>query len=343
MSQHRFSEFVLPSRVSRVRIPSPARQLQVRKNRVPAFSENKYEALVLESLLLNRVADYYLKSLGGERKSPRTIEAYLFNLDLFMKHAGRIKLSDVQAAHVRLFLADRAADHAGSTTHQAFRVLRTFFRWCVREGFLERTPMANIQAPVVEKKVIESYTRDDIHALLSACNQKQFTGARNIAMISLFLDTGLRAGELTHLSIDNIDFETGRLKVRGKGSKERVIPFGEKARKALWKYMILRDLKASLHETTLLLSEELRPMTRTGLLTTIRKIAAAAGVRKANLHKFRHTFAIEYLRNQGDLATLQYILGHTNINTTMRYLSSLGLDDAARMHSRASPGNAFLL
>jgi site-specific recombinase XerD len=297
---------------------------------------------VLDSLLFSRISDYYLKSLGGERKSQRTIDAYRWNLGLFGKTVGKIKLLDIQPAHVRLFLADRAAAHAGSTVHQAFRVLRTFFRWCIREGFLERSPMANIQAPKIDKKVIETYSREEVQALISVCNQKRFTGARNIAAISLFLDTGLRAEELIGLRLDDVDFEQGILKAFGKGKKERVIPFGEKARKALWKYLILRDVATPQHELVLFLSEERRPMTRTGLLTTVRKLALAAGVKKANLHKFRHTFATEYLRNGGDLATLQYILGHTNINTTMRYLSSLGLDDAARAHGRASPGNSFL-
>jgi integrase len=86
----------------------------------------------------------------------------------------------------------------------------------------------------------------------------------------------------------------------------------------------------------------MNPLTPDGLRTIIRKVGLAAGVARAGVHKFRHTFAIEYLRASGDIVTLKYLMGHTNIATTMRYLTALNADDAGRAHAKFSPGDRFL-
>ena len=291
-------------------------------------------------MLLQKVIEHYTNSLYAENKSPETVFIYNYNLQLFLKQTGNLKLAEVTPLHARAFMAERIRGRSAHTGHQAFRVLRSFFNWCIREGFVEITPLHNIQAPKLESKVIETYSREDVQKLLALCPQKKFLGARNRAIISCLIDTGMRESELVGLSIKNVDFRGGAMKIKGKGNKERIVHINEKARQALWKYMLLRDLKAP-QAQILFLSEEMRPLTRRGLLTIISKIGKEVGV-KATVHKFRHSCAIEFLRSGGDLATLKQMLGHADIATTMRYLTALNSDDVITAHRKFSPGDKFL-
>jgi len=336
-----FSFGNFPSKTSRVRIPSPAPQIQRENVRRLAYFEDKYDQKVLDVLLLSKVIEFYTNSLYAENKSPETVFIYNHNLQLFIKRVGDLKLVDVDQFHVREYLAERLKGRSSHTGHQAFRVLRSFFNWSIREGFIATSPLHNIQAPKLESKVVQTYTREEVQRMIAECPQKKFLGSRNQAMISCLIDTGMRESELVGLTVDNVDFRGGAMKIRGKGNKERIVHINEKARQALWKYMLLRDLKATRAQTILFLSEEMRPITRRGLLSIIVKIGKDAGV-KANVHKFRHSCAIEFLRSGGDLATLRQMLGHTTINTTMRYLSALNSDDVIIAHRKYSPGDKFL-
>ena len=112
---------------------------------------------------------HFLDGLDAEGKSKATIETYGYNLDLFVRHCQAEKLAEIQPEHIRAYLADRSRGRAPATTHQAFRVLRTFFRWSIREGLLEFSPMDNIKAPRLEEKVINTFSPDDIRQLLTVC------------------------------------------------------------------------------------------------------------------------------------------------------------------------------
>lgn len=217
------------------------------------------------------------------------------NLALFKKHLGDLKILDISAVQIRDFLGARAKTVEPATLHQAFRVLRSFFNWCRREGFIEKSPMENIKAPKLVKKVIPTYTREEIQAMLAVCPLKKFKGARDRAIISIFLDAGIREAELVGMKLNDVDFRGGAIKVFGKGDKERIVHISEKARQALWRYMILRDLKAG-NNQRVFLSESGKSLTEDGLRTVIKKIGRAAGVQEVYIHKFRHTCAMAFLR-----------------------------------------------
>ena len=297
-------------------------------------------------MLLKKTIKFYIDSLYAEKKSPDTISNYSYNLGLLLKSAGDLPLQEISNLHVRGFLAGRAQATKASTVHQAFRVCRSFFNWCVREGFLEKTPMLNIKPPKIGRKVIKTYSMEEIHALNDQCNDKRFLGARNKAIIAVLLDTGIREGELVGLDVNNVDFRSGVIKVKGKGDKERIVKISDKSRKALNKYLFFRDdqinhVDSPAPRDRVFLSEEGRPMTGKGVLTTISRLGKAAGV-KTYIHKFRDTCATEFLRAGGDLRTLQIMLGHENISTTAIYLSSMDGDDVIKSHMKFSPGDRFL-
>jgi len=295
---------------------------------------------VLDTLLLSKTISHYLTSLNAENKADRTVEIYGYNLNLFLKHIGDLKIGAINVYHVRDFMAERKKTVNPSTQHQGFRVLRSFFNWCQAEGFLEVSPMKNINAPELHSREIKTYTLQEVQAMQAVCKKTDFRGARNRAMIAMLIDTGIRESEIVNLKVSMVNFKEGAIKVIGKKDKERTVHISSKAQKELWKYMILRDTGGRAKEH-LFLSEEMKPLTPDGLRTIIRKVGLAAGVR-AGVHKFRHTFAIEYLRNGGDIVTLKYLMGHSNIATTMRYLTALNADDAGRAHAKFSPGDRFL-
>jgi len=164
----------------------------------------------------------------------------------------------------------------------------------------------------------------------------RFIGARNKAIALLFLDTGLRLSELTNIQLADIDFDREIIRVMGKDAKERVVRFGKTIQKALLKYLLLRKDD----HPCLWVTEERRPMAREGIKMVVKRLCQRAGVTgvKPGAHTFRHTAAINNLRNGDDLFTLQCMLGHSTLEITRRYTSSLGAEDMIRVHKQASKG-----
>jgi site-specific recombinase XerD len=294
-------------------------------------------------LLLNKTIEHFINGLHAENKSIETIRIYGHNLNLFQKHAGTMKLAEVSALQIRDFLGIRAQTTKPATVHSAFRTLRTFFNWCLNEGLLETQPMQNIKPPKLDQKIIPTFTGDDIKRLLNACKHKTFTGERNKAIILCLVDSGIRITELINLSLNDVDYRQGIIKVMGKGKKERLVRIGNNARQQLWRYMLLREIKGQNIER-LFLSEEMRPMTKSGLGTIIKKIGKDAEIdgKRCSPHTFRHSFAVAFLRAGGNVFDLKQLLGHSSIDMVERYSRSLSSDDALKAHQQFSPGDRLL-
>jgi site-specific recombinase XerD len=168
-------------------------------------------------------------------------------------------------------------------------------------------------------------------------NNAKFLGCRNKAIILMFLDTGLRASELANIKLDEIDSERGWIKVKGKGAKERVVRIGATVQKALWRYLVYRE-KNKCEE--LWLTEEGKPMKVAGIQIMLMRLKERAGVTaKGNCHRFRHTFALNFLRKDRNPFNLQYLLGHSDLRMVKHYVSTLGMEDALKAHESASPAD----
>jgi integrase/recombinase XerD len=158
---------------------------------------------------------------------------------------------------------------------------------------------------------------------------------RNRAIIYTLLDTGLRASELCNLEIRDIDFRNREIKVReGKGGKSRMVYVSSKAAKFIWRY--LSDRIGAADNSPVFAAQNELPLGSRGLELMLQRLGKRAGVRDVYPHRFRHTFAINYLRNKGDAYTLQRILGHSSMEMTKRYLQIANEDVAVRQH-QASP------
>ena len=192
-------------------------------------------------------------------KSPRTIEYYESNLRRFLWYADQQEWPDevrlINEWHIREFLGYVSGEGNrwglqgnGSessrpkatycTVHHYYCVLKAFFNWCVREGFITESPVAKIKLRNPRLNVVQPFSNQDILKLIAVCdfdckNNAQLLGSRNKAIILMFLDTGLRASELANIKLDDIDSERGWIKVKGKGAKERVVRIEATAQKAL--------------------------------------------------------------------------------------------------------------
>ncbi len=238
--------------------------------------------------------------------------------------------------------------------------LRSFFTWAETEFEFE-SPMANLATPKYKQSPVIPFTRDEIEALLDACeytrrvdreDHRRFrmrrpTARRDRAVILTLLDTGLRASELCSLKIGDIDLKTGRTEVRhgarggAKGGKGRTVFLGKTTRRFVWRYLAEREDGEDL-EAPAFVGRWDRPMNPDSLRQLVKRLAEKAGVRDCHPHRFRHTFAISYLRAGGDVFTLQVLLGHSTLDM-VRYYARIAEVDLANAHRRASPADNWRL
>jgi len=306
--------------------------------------------LTLENLIpvtsLESLVKGYILNCQCERKSPKTIAIYEIVLKNFVWYCRKNdypetpKLTAMHIRHFLLYLAtesnrwgnDQRKPANQTTVNDYYRTLRTYFNWLQREELILENPFNRLKPPKIEKKVIQALTPTEIERLFKEVAGKSPIDIRNKAILSVLLDTGLRVSELANLSLDDID--SGSILVRhGKGGKQRMVRIGSRAQKAVWKYVTIYRRSEG---RQLFINRSGEPLDVQGIKILIRRMGEKVGV-KAHPHKFRHTFAVSFLRAGGDVFSLQYLLGHTTLQMTQRYLQSLDSNDAMNAHRKFSP------
>jgi len=272
----------------------------------------------------------------------------LRNFAWYCKQQNFPEVQKLTAVHIKHFLwylgsetnrwnstnpsAKRPASN--TTINDYFRALRTFFNWLEREELIIDNPFKHLKTPKPDNKIVQALTPTEIERLFKACSGKSLLDIRNRAILSVFLDTGLRLSELICLTLDDVNMDDGSIFVRrGKGGKQRVVRIGNTAQKALWKYITIYRRGNS---NRLFLNRGGEPFNFFGVAIFLKRLGNRAKV-KVHAHQLRHTFAISFLRAGGDVFSLQYILGHTTLQMTQRYLQSLNAEDAINAHKKFSP------
>ena len=214
--------------------------------------------------------------------------------------------------------------------------LKAFSRWLAEEDWIAKDPLTKLKPPKYDDKAKPSLTPDEVETLLRACtthNRTAIVGLRDRAIMLTLYSTGLRSAELIGLQRDDLDWDRGLMLIRrGKGGKYRQVPLMGKAEKALDRYLSHKD-----HPDTgaVFLTDEGEPLTQNGLVCMLRRYEAWTGIR-CQPHKWRHSAAIQYLRNGGKIETLRAMLGHTTLTMTLHYARIAGVDLAAA-HEVADP------
>ncbi len=222
---------------------------------------------------------------------------------------------------VRYFQSLRRGGISARSVARALAAIRGLFRFLVAERHLKHDPTENIENPKLWANLPKSLPADEVEALLAAPDRTKPDGLRDAAMLELLYATGLRVSELIRVKSDEIVLDAGFLRTIGKGSKERIVPFGDTARDAIVAYIERgRSHFVKHNDEHLFLSNRGRPMTRQSFWLKITKYARKAGITShISPHVLRHAFATHLLENGADLRSVQMMLGHSDISTTQIY------------------------
>jgi len=307
---------------------------------------------------LQQAIQNYVTTLTTEGKSP-TYTGWLnrrlrdFNTFLEKERHKTIFLQDLSVDEARAFikwLMDKPIKYtnhinriplpenlAASTVHGYARAIRSFGTFLMEEGYTEENVFLALKPPKLPKKIIEPLSEDEIRRILTVIPRDTIEGLRNYAIFLLLLDTGIRLSEMLTLKLEAIDFGEGVFKVMGKGAKEREVPLGSTAQRALIRYIELaRPQPLNPNNPFVFLNMEGTQGTQQMVAQMLKRVAKRAHLKHLYPHLLRHTFAVRYLMNGGDAFSLQKILGHESLDMTRRYVE-LANTDIKKKHLVFSP------
>lgn len=283
--------------------------------------------------------DAFLLDRKVQNLSRHTLEFYHQGLKLFMKFCGGQVITDIAQITpvvIREYLYWlETTGHSPGGQHAAYRTLKVFMRWLWDELELEtRNPIEKVKAPRVALDPLEPVSLDDVMRLVKVCGDN-LLGLRDKALFLFLLDTGARASEALNVDLDDVDMVSGAVVIRrGKGGKTRTTFLGQKARKAVRKYISTRrDEHPALFVT---MHGETTRLNYSGLLALVGRRAAQAGIEPPEIHSFRRAYAINMLRAGVDVYSLQSLMGHSDLQVLRRYLKQTDSDLAAA-HRKGSP------
>ena len=317
---------------------------------------NTQTTIEQETKSLSDFINYYEICNRAEDKSPKTVAWYTANLKSFHNYLKsrhlpdtleKIDINVLRQYVLYLLKKNKYKGHpitpekheplSTSSVHGHVRTLRAFFSWLVAEGLIDVNPAKDLKPPKVYQKVISTLSDDEIRSILALFTFMNSYNARNQTILMLMLDTGLRMGEIINLKMDDIHMNEGLLKVMGKGKKERIVPMGSNAQRALQRYLFrYRPQPFSTIIDNVFLSVVGKPLTENGVKLIFSRLAKRSGVTRLHAHLCRHTFATRFLINGGDVFTLQQILGHSTLEMVRHYVN-LASNHVAIQHHKFSP------
>lgn len=288
------------------------------------------DELISRYALSNQADGKSLKTIAWYRDILNQFSAYL-KTERYPCHLSAISL-DIVRGYV-LYLRHKPkfkghpftptqADYLSPRTVQCHvRALKAFSSWLYAEGYTPENRLKNLKIPKAPVAVVEPLTPEEIKKVTASINKKSPTGTRNYALFATLLDTGLRASEAAGITLTNLNLADGYIKVMGKGSKERIVPIGKYIQMTLWSYIDkVRPELISPDYNNLFLTQAGKPITVNTVKLVFSRLARSSSVERLHAHLCRHTFAINYLLNGGDIFSLREILGHTTLEMVNHYL-----------------------
>ncbi|MBI4064549.1 MAG: tyrosine recombinase XerD [Elusimicrobia bacterium] len=283
----------------------------------------------------------FTRYLAQERRiSGLSITAYRYCIRTYLAHLRGIGIEPGQATRetVLVYLDGRRQNGLSSSSlFQATIALRHFYRFLLREDPTVPNPTQGIGLPKLVNKLPQPLTLQEMEKLLKAPRGTRFRNVRNRAILEVLYATGMRVSELTGLQIADLNLGEGYLRVMGKGSRERIVPFGSRAKEAMERYLAARAKKFPNVAEPLFLGISGNQLTRGGLWDQIKSCARRAGItHRVSPHILRHSFATHMLSGGADLRAIQEMLGHKRITTTEIY-THVEPEHLRRVWDRAHP------
>jgi len=274
--------------------------------------------------------------------SANTLAAYrrdLTTLARWLREMGHGTLAQAQELDVQGYMAARHAESRPSSVGRRLSVFRRFFRWALREGLCAQDPTLRMDAPRQRVRLPGTLTESQVERLLAAPDVLDILGLRDRAMLELLYASGLRVSELVSLRTVQVGLSEGVLRVTGKGSKERLVPFGHEA--GVWLERYVAESRGLILggrvSEALFVTSQGQGMSRQMFWKLIRKYAVVAGITQhLSPHTLRHAFATHLLNHGADLRVVQMLLGHADISTTQVY-THVARERLRQLHAQHHP------
>lgn len=287
---------------------------------------------------MDRYINKFLTYLEIEKNaSAHTLLNYHLDLKQLRKFLSEKDVQKVERLDIRKFLADlKGKNLKKRSLARKLSTVRSFFKFLLREGYLNANPAGGLSSPKLEKKLPIFLDEGKVARLLDSPDKKSFLELRDRAILETLYSTGMRLSELVGLNIGRVDFIGGIVKVYGKGKKERLIPIGDKALRAIREYLD-KQPEAKQDTRALFLNKNNRRLTDRGVQSLVNKYIQRISL-KENIspHTLRHSFATHLLDRGADLRSVQELLGHASLSTTQIY-THITTEHLKSVYNKAHP------
>jgi integrase/recombinase XerC len=309
----------------------------------------------MESYPEESMIGLFLESLATEKGySEHTLRAYRKDLEAFFSFVAESRTStqshqkrsrvvspkQVDGIIIRGYLGFLHRQNKKSTIARKLSAVRSFFKFLVKQGVIEENPAELILTPKQEKTIPTYLSVDEIFRLLDSIQTDTLLGLRNRAIFETLYSSGIRVAELAGLNFSDLDFSSGVVRVLGKGNKERIIPIGQEALKAIAAYREQMDRQvdsAVLKDGALFLNRFNKRLTARSIARILRQLVDAVGLlTPVSPHAIRHSFATHMLDSGADLRVVQELLGHKSLSTTQKY-THVSIDRLMETYDKAHP------
>ncbi len=298
-------------------------------------------------IMTGKIDDFASWLLVEKGYSTHTVDSYLRDVREFYRFAGEPDdPGGLDRDRMQAFVASLYGVNSAASVARKLSALRTFFRFLAREKVLDHDPLAGLANPRLARYIPSFLTVDEVFALLEEPAPGRDTFAhRDRALMELMYSTGMRVSELVSRNMEDLDFSEGMVRVRGKGNRERIVPFGRAAASALEAYFpqrqrLIRDRVARGHvaeRSALFLNSRGTRLTARSVERLVRMYGERAGIATVvTPHALRHSFATHLLEMGADLRVVQELLGHVSLSTTQKY-THVNMDHLNRVYDSAHP------